>query len=178
MTESVRAYAARLLDELKELDRTVTGAYYEMGRILASIRRDELYVPLGYESFSALIEEEMSFTAGTAHGYASVYEHFRRLKYTKKEAVEFIHNFGLRNMMRIMPDINDKIGPRAMKNRVAALDQSILSFWLHSAEIEEVREALIKMGAERKDTGRLMHTSEALLGMARKINGTKSVKAA
>jgi hypothetical protein len=45
-----RKYAEKLLDQLIVLDKQTTAAYYEMGRILYSIKQGKLYDVLGYES--------------------------------------------------------------------------------------------------------------------------------
>ena len=57
-----KAYANTLLDKLIVLDDQTTGAYYEMGQILAAISSTKLYDVLGYNSMSHLVEEELSFT--------------------------------------------------------------------------------------------------------------------
>jgi len=168
-----RQYAEQLLDRLIELDRTVSAAYYEMGQLLFSIREGRLYELIGYKSFNELVEEELSFSVATAANYAKVYSDFKRLKYNKTEALIFLENFGLKNIAKILPKTNEKIGVRAMSNRVKALDEKQISFWMHEAEYEEVQIALEKMGAIKNETGRYMNSSDALVAMARKINGTK-----
>jgi hypothetical protein len=178
MTQNPDRFAIQLLDRLVELDKQVTSAYYEMGRLLSSLRRDKLYELIGYDSMAELVEEELSFTYSTACRYIMVYDHFQRLKYTKSEAINAINEFGLRHMTQILPKLNQKAGIRALKNRVAEIGDTQISFWMHESEMEELRQALIKMGASELDTGRLSHSSEAVLAMARKINGTKLKAAA
>lgn len=170
-------YAKKLLDSLVELDRKTQSAYYEMGRILYSLRQGKLYDILGYDSMAHLIEEELSFSAGTASTYAKAYREFARLNYHKLEALNMLEQFGLRHMARILPSLDTKIGVRAMKNRVEQLDEKQLTIWLHGKEYDEVATALEIVGGERDENGRWKNSSEAILALARNVNknGRKKV---
>lgn len=165
-----RKYAEKLLDQLIVLDKQTTAAYYEMGRILYSIKQGKLYDVLGYESMSHLVKEELSFTTSTAHGYSKMYKDFARLSYHKVEALAMLDQFGLKHMNKVLPTIKTKIGMRAMKNRVAQLDEKQLTIWMHQDEYDEVAKALTSVGGIRDEAGRWKNSSEAILEMARIIN--------
>lgn len=175
---ATKDFAAQLLDKLRQLDQESMRHFYEMGQMLHSFKVDKLYKLLGYDSFQAMIEEEMSFGVTTAHNYANTYKHFKRLGYTAKESHELLYEFGIRRMSQILPELKDKIGVRAMRNRVENSKQ-VISFWLDPAEHDEVMKALIAMGGEISETGySLQNSSASLLAMARVINAPHNKKAA
>jgi len=172
-----KAYAAKLLDRLKELDYQTVEAYYDMGSILSSIQHGKLYELLEYNSMTHLIEEELTYTPSTGFKYASMYRHFRRLKYLKHEAVELLKRFGLTHMCDVLPKINDKIGIRAIQNRIEAIDHHQINFTLTGKELEECHKALHAMGAMKSDDGRWLNSSEAFMHMINNVNAVHSGKA-
>lgn len=178
MKQSARTHAGQLLDKLKLLDRTTTRAYYEMGQILHSFRESKLYDVLGYPSFAAMIEEELSFTLGTATGYAALFGHFKRLRYNKTESLKLLETFGIRHLKNVLPKVKAKVGTRAIKSRIEALGEHQMTFWMRDPEFKEVTKALKAMGAEVDEKGRFINSSEALIAMACQINGTSHRKAA
>ena len=165
-----REYANKLLDQLIDLDKQTTAAYYEMGRILYVIKTSKLYEVLGYESLTHLIEEELSFTASTAHNYRNVYQQFVRLNYHRTEALSMMDKFGLKHMAQVLPKLKTKIGVRAMKNRVDEIDEKQLTIWMPKKDYEEVAKALTSVGGMRDEAGRWKNSSEAILEIARIIN--------
>lgn len=170
-------YAEKLLDKLRELDYQTVGAYYEMGNIIASIRHGKLYDVLGYESLTHLVDEELSFSPATAGNYGAMCNHFKRLHYNKSESIELLKQFGLTHMCQVLPSITDKIGSRAIKNRIDSLDQNQINFTLNDAELIECHRALTKMGAMVTDTGRYKNSSAALMDMVREVNKRPVLKA-
>lgn len=173
---STDTYAKKLLDTLIELDKRTQAAYYEMGRILYSLKQGKLYDVLGYESMSHLIEEELSFTISTAFSYSKLYSEFARLNYHKLEAVNMLEQFGMRHMTQVLPKLKTKIGVRAMKNRIEELDEKQLTIWMHSKEYNEVAKALESVGGMRDKAGRWKNSSEAILEMARVVNANGKPK--
>jgi hypothetical protein len=149
------------LDQLKELDRLVHRAYFEMGRILSALKTHQLWKVLGYQSFHHMIEEELTVTPSTARCYASVYEHSRRLKYTDKETIQNIEVIGLRALSRMLPAMKEKTGMRALANRKERMERPV-SFWLTPDELYELETALIDNGLVIKN-GRWQNSSESLL---------------
>ena len=163
-------YAKKLLDSLIEYDKRTQAAYYEMGRILYSLRQGKLYDILGYDSMSHMVEEELSFTSGTAFSYIGLYREFARLNYHKLEAINMLQQFGMKHMYKVLPKLKTKIGVRAMKKRGDDIDEKQLTIWLHEKEYNEVAEALEMVGGMRDDTGRWKNSSEAILELARAVN--------
>lgn len=163
-------FARKMLDNLIELDYSTVESYYEMGSIISSMLHGKLYEIIGYGSMSALIEEELSFTASTGLKYGQMYQHFRRLKYTKHEAVELLQKFGLTHMVAVLPKMKDKIGERAIRDRINKLDTYQVGFTLTGAELKQAEAALQKMGAEKTDIGRWLHSSDAFMRMVEKVN--------
>lgn len=163
-------YAEKLLDRLIELDYQTVEAYYDMGSIISSMQHGKLYELLEYKSMSELIEENLTYTPSTAFKYASMFRHFRRLHYLKHEALDLLKSFGLTRMCSVLPKMNDKIGIRAIKNRIDALDDHQINFTLNSDELTKAHEALKKMGAIQADGGRWYNSSEAFMHMVNNIN--------
>ena len=166
-----RKYAEKLLDRLVELDYQTVEAYYDMGSIISSMQHGKLYELLEYNSMTELVESELTYTASTAFKYASMYRHFRRLHYLKHEAVNLLKKFGLTHMCDVLPKMNDKIGQRAIKNRIDAIDDHQINFTLNSEELDKAHKALKKMGAMQADgNGRWLNSSEAFMHMVNNIN--------
>ena len=165
-----RKYAEKLLDRLIELDYQTVEAYYDMGSIISSMQHGKLYEILEYNSMTELVEEELTYTPSTAFKYGQMYRHFRRLKYLKHEAVDLLKKFGLTHMCDVLPKMNDKIGQRAIKKRIDAIDDHQINFPLTSAELDKAHAALKKMGAMKADGGRWLNSSEAFMHMVNNIN--------
>lgn len=166
-----KKYVASLLDKLVELDVTTTGAYYEMGRILHSFKQGGLHDIIGYESFAHMVEEELSYSPASAHSYSSLYRHFQRLHYNKAESLELLRKFGKTHLMDVLPGLNAKIGQRAIKTRIDAIDKHQINFTLTTTELDECHHALKILGAEQEESGgRWKNSSEALMGMVKQVN--------
>jgi hypothetical protein len=165
MSKDNKAYAAKLLDRLRELDYQTVEAYYDMGSIISSMQHGKLYAIIGYQSMT-----ELTYTPSTAFKYGQMYRHFRRLKYLKHEAVELLKKFGLTHMCDVLPSMTDKIGQRAIKNRIDAIDDHQINFTLSSEELNKTHDALKKMGAMQSDEGRWLNSSEAFMHMVNNIN--------
>jgi hypothetical protein len=160
-----KVYAKKLLERLVELDYQTVEAYYDMGSIISSMQHGKLFDLLDYRHMSELIENELTFSAATGNKYASMYRHFRRLHYLKHEATDLLKKFGLTHMCDVLPGITDKIGSRAIKNRIDAIDQHQINFTLNGAQLDECHKALAKLGAEQSDGGRYLNSSEAFMNM-------------
>ena len=165
-----KAYAGKLLNRLKELDYQTVEAYYDMGSIISSMQHGKLYDLLGYSSMGALVEEELTYTPSTSGKYAQMYRHFRRLHYLKHEALELLKKFGVTHMCDVLPSMTDKIGVRAIKNRIDAIDDHQINFTLTQKQLDQCHKALKKMGAEQSDEGRWLNSSEAFMHMVNNIN--------
>lgn len=163
-------YAAQMLDKLRDLDRMVHGAYYDMGRILSAIAHGHLYDALGYDSMGDLIDEELSFSRSQGFRYLHTYRHFRRLGYNKTEAMDLIANFSFTNMSYYLPKAAQKVGKRAVSTAIERmLDESRqINFALNHNDLGLLVKALSEFGAENKD-GRLLHSSAALMEMVKTV---------
>lgn len=162
------AYAGQMLDKLRELDQLVHGAYYDMGRILSSIAHGKLYDALGYDSMGHLIDEELSFSRSQAQKYLHTYRNFRRLGYTKTEALDLINDFSFSHMARALREMSEKLGKRAIKNLIdkQLAEARQINFTVNAEEHEILIAALKSFGAD-DTSGRLMYSSDALIAMAR-----------
>ena len=178
MPQNPKKYAAQLLDRLVELDQQVHGAFYEMGQILSAIAHGKLYDILGYDSMGQLIEEELSFSNSQGFRYLHTFRHFRRLGYNKTEALDLINEFSFSHMSRYLPNANQKVGKRAVGNAIAKqIEQAQqINFQLKKADLDLLRRVLISLGAEERE-GRLMHSSEALIALAREYDRRPKLKA-
>jgi hypothetical protein len=170
MTDVTYKQAATLLDRLIELDYQTVEAYYDMGSIISSMQHGKLYEILDYNSMTELVECELTYTPSTAFKYAGMYRHFRRLHYVKHEAVELLKEFGLTHMCDILPKMKDKIGVRAIKKRIDAIDEHQINFTLNSEQLQKTHLALKQMGAIKADGGRWLNSSEAFMQMVELIN--------
>lgn len=165
-----KAYATKLLDRLSELDYQTVEAYYDMGSIISSMQHGKLYELLDYNSMHELIENELTYTPSTGYRYATMYRDFRRLHYLKHEAVTLLKKFGLTHMCNVIRPLNTKIGSRAIKNRIAALEEHQINFQLTTAQLAATDKALLTLGAEKSDCGRWKNSSEAFMAMVEQVN--------
>lgn len=162
-----------MLDTLISLDEQMTRAYYEMGQILHAFKESKLYTVMGYESFSHMVEEELSFGITTAHKYANTFGHFKRLGYKKNEAIELITEYGLAHMHDVLPDMKTKVGTRAIGKLIEAITLYPITFTMDANEIVEAEQALLLLGAELTDEGRFLHSTPAFMAMVRSINAQR-----
>lgn len=179
MPKNPKQYAAQLLDRLIELDQIVHGAFYEMGQILSAIAHGKLYDLLGYDSMGHLIEDELSFSSSQGFRYLHTFRHFRRLGYNKTESLDLINEFSFSHMSRYLPTANQKVGKRAIGNAIAKQieDAKQINFQLNKQDLELLIRVLKSFGAQPTDEGRLMHSSEALIAMAREYDSRPKLKA-
>ena len=168
-----------LLDAVIQLDREVQAAYYEMGRILTALKEDKLYDLLGYDSMHALIEEELSVTPSTAYGYIKLYKTMKEHGYKRDEAIDFVNEFGMTNVIMVLKSEPKKLGKRAMKTRIETLPNRQMTFWFTTDNEELIHEALEKAGGiYDEESGRWKNASEALIEMARMVLNGRRKKAA
>jgi hypothetical protein len=163
-------YARRMLDQLRDLDATVHGAYWEMGRILSALAHGKLYDLLGYESMGGLIDEELSFSRGQGFRYLHTFRRFQALGYTKNEALELINEFSFTHMAKVLPTLSQKVGKRAVGNAIDKMlkEAKQINFALSEKDLGLLIEALRVFGAEPKD-GRLLYSSHALMEMVKSV---------
>ena len=162
-----------MLDKLIELDATSNKAYYEMGQILYAFSTQKLYEIAGYDMFSEMIEEELSFTVSTAHHYSRFYGETKRLHYTKAESLKLLKEHGLTKLSKVLVQSKDKIGTRAIKKRINSFDEYQISFTLTEEELNETHEALLVMGAKQTSEGRYQHSSDAFMRMVYQVINAK-----
>lgn len=172
-----KAYANTLLDKLIALDDQTTGAYYEMGQIISAITHNRLYEILGYNSVAHLVEEELSFTPSTAHRYAGLFRHLRRLHYNKTESLALLKKCGFTHLSDVLPNMTSKMGERAIKKRIRELNQNQINFTVTDKQLSETHQALTKMGALRSDGGRYLNSSQAFMDMIHEVNKKRTLKA-
>jgi hypothetical protein len=178
MPKTPKQYAAQLLDRLISLDQQVHGAFYEMGQILSAIAHGKLYDILGYVSTGHLIEEELSFSNSQGYRYLHTFRHFKRLGYNKTEALDLINEFSFSHMSRYLPTANQKVGKRAVGNAIEKqIEQAKqINFQLKKKDLDLLKRVLISLGAEDRE-GRLLHSSEALMALAREYDRRPKLKA-
>lgn len=162
---SQKQYAASLLDRLISLDEQVTGAFFEMGQILSGIEHGKLWELLGYQSFAHLVEEEMSFTSGTAGKYYHTYRHFKRLGYSKTDALDLIKTFSFTRVAEYVCQAKQKVGKRAVANAIQKnLDNKRqINFTVNAEEYGLVMKALRRHGAVLNENDRWQHSTEAFV---------------
>jgi hypothetical protein len=178
MANDPRKYAERMIDKLIELDQQVHFAYYEMGQILSSIAHGKLHLILGYDSMGELIEEELSFSPGMGFKYLNTYNHFKRLGFNESEALSLINEFSFTQMARYVATAKTKVGKRAINNAIKKqIEESRqINFSLSNNDLALLRRVLITLGAEERE-GRLLHSSEALIALAREYDKRPKLKA-
>lgn len=179
MSMSPKEYAANLLDRLISLDDQVTGAFFEMGQILSAVEHGKLWDQLGYQSFAHLVEEEMSFTSGTAGKYLHTYRHFKRLGYKKTEALDLIREFSFTRVAEYLAQAKDKVGKRAVANAIAKNleNKKQLNFTVNAEQYETVKRALRAHGAEQSEGGRWDHSSDAFVDIMKDAARRPKLKA-
>lgn len=176
---TTRQYAEKLLDRLIELDDTMTAAYYELGQILSAIEHGKLWEILEYQSMAHLVEEELSFTSNTASKYWHTYRHFKRLKYTKLEAIGLIREFSFTRIAEYLPNAQAKVGTRAVRTQIEKIlaNHRQLNFTVNAEQYEVVQRALRKHGASKSDAGRWEHSSEAFVDIMKEAARKPQLKA-
>ena len=167
MKQSAKTHASALLDRVIELDKLTMGHYYEMGQLLSSIAYGKLWDVLGYESFPHLVEEELSFTTGSAFRYAHLYRNFRRLSYNKTESLNLLNEFGLTHMAEYLATAKQKVGSRAVGNRIAEIiaRRQQVNFTLTREQHQEMLRIMGKLGLEKGPSGRFRNSSETFVEM-------------
>lgn len=160
MKDDGYAYAATLLDELVGIDREVTRGYYDMGRILHVFREDKLWNVLGYESWTAMVDEELSFSVSTACKYADTYKRFKELKYNQQEALDLIAEFSFTGCAKVLKDQKQKIGKRAMRNRLEEYPWHQLNFMLDTETYDKWDEVYFAFGGVYDENGHRENSRE------------------
>jgi hypothetical protein len=165
MSMNQKQYAANLLDRLRSLDDQVTGAFFEMGQILSGIEHGKLWELLGYQSFGHLVEEEMSFTAGTAGKYYHTYRHMKRLGYTKVESLDLIRSFSFTRIAEWSAKAKVKVGKRAVGNAIEKIleNKHQINFTVNKEEYELINRVLKAYGAEQSESGRWLNSTPAFV---------------
>jgi hypothetical protein len=155
----------RVLDRLRSLDDQVTGAFFEMGQILSGIEHGKLWELLGYQSFGHLVEEEMSFTAGTAGKYYHTYRHMKRLGYTKSESLDLIRSFSFTRIAEWSAKAKIKVGKRAVGNAIQKIleNKHQINFTVNKEEYELINRVLKAYGAEQSESGRWLNSTPAFV---------------
>jgi len=174
MSTSARVYATNLLDRLIKLDDEVTGAFFEMGQILSALEHGKLWDILGYQSFAHLVEEEMSFTSGTAGKYLHTYRHFKRLGYNKSESLELIRSFSFTRVAEWAAKATQKVGKRAVGNAIQKIleNKHQINFTCNKQEYEDVKRVLKEHGASvDESTGRWTGSTVAFVDVIREASG-------
>ena len=165
MSMNQKQYATSLLDRLISLDEQVTGAFFEMGQILSGIEHGKLWDMLGYQSFGNLVEEEMSFTSGTAGKYYHTYRHFKRLGYSKTEALDLIRTFSFTRVAEWAANATTKVGKRAVGNAIRKIleNKRQINFTVNKEEYELIELVLSEHGASLNDNGRWLNSTPAFV---------------
>ena len=165
MSMSQKQYAVNLLDRLISLDDQVTGAFFEMGQILSAIEHGKLWEMVGYESFAHLVEEEMSFTSGTAGKYLHTYRHFKRLGYNKTEALDLIRSFSFTRVSEWAAKAKVKVSKRAVGKAIQKIleNKHQINFTVNKEEYEMINRVLRAYGAEQNESGRWMNSTPAFV---------------
>ena len=164
---NTKQYATALLDRLIELDNVLSGAYYEMGRILSAIQHSKLWETLGYESMSGLIEEELSMSPGTAFTYLRAYRRFKALGYTESESLDLLSEFGIARMSDYLITAKAKVGKRAIANAIDKFkrEHQQINFTVDEVGAQKLERVLVKYGAHKSDSGRWEGSGEAFSAM-------------
>jgi hypothetical protein len=172
MSLSQKQYAVNLLDRLISLDDQVTGAFFEMGQILSAIEHGKLWDMVGYESFAHLVEEEMSFTSGTAGKYLHTYRHFKRLGYNKTEALELIRSFSFTRVAEWAAKATVKVSKRSVGNAIKKIleNKHQINFTVNKEQYEMVNRVLRQHGAKQSDTGRWENSTDAFVSAMSKTD--------
>lgn len=124
---------------------------------------------LGYQSFAHLVEEEMSFTSGTAGKYLHTYRHFKRLGYNKTDALDLIKTFSFTRVAEYMAQAQAKVGKRAVANAIQKNleNKRQINFTVNKEEYALVNRVLRQHGAAQSESGRWEHSTEAFIDVLR-----------
>lgn len=152
-----------MLDQLKDLDRLVHRAYFEMGRLLNAFKTHDLWKVLGYKSWKEMVEEELSCSISTAAKYSNIYGHLKRLKYDQKESLQLIEVLGLRSLARMLPSMQIKLSMTALRHKKEKLNRCV-AFWV-TPEQEALLEEVLTHYGMTIENNRWEHSSEALLAL-------------
>jgi len=160
--------AQLLLDELKQLDQSLNAAYYDMGRLLYGLRY--LHEALGYPSMTALIEEELTCSYATASRYMNTFKHFKRLKYSRKEAIDLITDLSFSNVAPQLAHLKQKKDKPTLAKMIDDEGNCHMTFWMTTAERDEVKEVL-----KTFDPKNAYHPSFALLALIKAWKKNESI---
>lgn len=169
-------YAKRLLDRLIQLDKLTVGHYFEMGQLISAIEHGKLWDVLGYRSLPHLVEEELSFSTGTAHRYMHCYRNSRRLGYTKTETLGMLEEYGITRTGDYLAQAKQKEGVRAIAKRMDELKKrQQINFTLTNEQHAKTLRVMAQLGIERGPSGRFVNSSETFMKMVDMVAGDLGV---
>lgn len=163
-TDAALGYAKKILDRLIELDRLTVGHYFEMGQMIGSLEHGKLWDALGYKSMAHLVEEELSFSTGTAYRYMHCYRNSRRLGYNKSETLTLLEEYGITRTGDYLAQAKTKQGMRAIKAKMEELKtRHQINFTLTAGQYAKTLRVMRELGVETGPSGRFVNSSEKFM---------------
>jgi len=145
--DKAKTHATKILNELKALDKSMAAMFYDMGRLLYAL--SDLTDVLGYTSISALIEAELIVKPATGMKYLRTYRHFKRLHYSRKDALALIEDISFTHVAEQIPWMKQRGNSDVVQKRIDAEDKCFLTFQLSHAQRRKARKVLATYGAPR-----------------------------
>ncbi|MBQ8961639.1 MAG: DUF3102 domain-containing protein [Ruminococcus sp.] len=171
------ARAAWLTERIKANGQTAVNAVWAIGRDLRTMKVEELYVELDYETFEEYAEKEFSLKRRQAYTYISVYE-----KLGQNELVQSTAQLGITKLALLTTVDAEDRAEILEKHDVAGmttkeLEKLLADYKQQGEQLSMLEEKVEEMEAVRMDTNALIDKAEELEGerdeLAAKVNELK-----
>lgn len=160
----------QLATTLREHLRGVARDTFAAAQILTAFKQQRLYEIIGFDSFAEFVEDTgITASVGQAHTY--VYEHAKRLKYTKVETIEIIESFGLHQSARLLSQQDRKVALSTLQRKSVAYarEHNQVNFVLAPDELRLLEDTLAAHGMYYTETGTRMNKTEALVRLLKTL---------
>ena len=181
MQTTKQAYLETIKD-IRSINRDFAAGHYDLSHLIHVLFEAELFKlhPNQYRSRMLYAKEQLPFSYATCQKYLQLWDGFKRLKYTKSEALALMESISWNVVAQEIPYMERKLSIRAFKKRISEsgeLHQMVGTF--SASDMAKINKVLCdKHGLEiNAQTGQRRGLSQALLSA---ITGSqkKATKAA
>lgn len=161
-TISNKKLASELVLKVRELNTKMAGDQFELCRCLATLHSSKLYLDYGYDNFAEFTHHELPLGYSTSLSSAAFYNHTKRLKYTKVEAVDMISRLGISKSKKVISVLESKESVSKLE-RYYKRGVSKFSFDMTPTDEKMVIKKLLKFGLDLSEEGRRLNATQSIL---------------
>lgn len=171
-----------LISKISTVNRQFAEGHYELSQLLNALMENELWKlhPNGYTSIRIYCKEQLPFSYSTVQKYRQLYEGFKRLKYSKKEAIQLMTQCSWNLLAQEIPYMEKKLSLRSINQLFKDRDLVYqLGICLSSSERKELLGRLERdYGLVISENGHNVNLSESIMRMSRNKKVVKKKLAA